>query len=150
MNKTFLKGAAGALGLGAVALISAYQPVSAHNYSSDLACQITDNSGQVNQYTFADNTHNLDGSLGGTMVETGYANWRKAVVSPAGARPIWFYVGNALGGLTLASREAPGWAIEFGAGGQAVLMHGRLTVGSGTCARSSFGTAATVPDVAPE
>jgi len=50
--------------------------------ATDLVCSITDNRGNALIYTFDGNSHNSDGSLGGTMVETGFSkNGRDTLLS---------------------------------------------------------------------
>ena len=85
-------------------------PALAHDYDSDLMCQIVDTAGQVNHYTFANNSVNSAGNIG-TYVETGYSSDRKGFVSaPAGNRPIWVYSDNG-SSIVIELRENQGWAI---------------------------------------
>ena len=103
-----------------------------HDFSSDIICAITDTSGKVNGYAFANNTENADGSVGGTMVETRYAGGRITAQSEPGSRPVWVWYGNKAGGMTLESRDAPGWKIGMdpirsegdNVSAHSVLIHG--------------------------
>jgi hypothetical protein len=110
--------------------------------ATDLVCSIKDNTGNNLIYTFDGNSQNADGSVGGTMVETGFSKNGRDTFSPVGNRPIWVYEGNRVGGILLHSREAQGWRIGTGylpAGDKfmvaANLFHGANIVGNGWCGR---------------
>jgi hypothetical protein len=85
------------------AMVAALASSPAH---AGVVCNVTDTLGNALTYEFGGNSHNVDGSFGGTMVETGFAKNGLVTVSPVGIRPIWTYSGNAFG-YTLNSREAP-------------------------------------------
>jgi hypothetical protein len=120
MKRTLMTAAA------AVGLLAA---VPAH---AGIVCNMTDTVGNALTYSFVGNSHNIDGSFGGTMVEDGFMKNGRATVSPIGNRPIWIFTGNVAGGFNLYSREARGWHIDV-AGGQAGLYHGGRFAGSGSC-----------------
>ena len=130
------------------------EPAFAHDYGSDLMCHITDVSGQVNEYAFANNSANADGSNAGTYVETGYSSSRKGFVSsPSGARPIWIYSTDDRG-IWVQSRNAPAWVILIANvvkhngvyNGAATLFNGQNVAGTGWCVRKEVPTAGTVED----
>ncbi len=132
-------------------------PTPAHDYSSDLMCQITDTSGQVNSYSFANNSVNAAGDVG-TYVETGYSSNRRGfVASQAGMRPIWIYSDNG-SDFTIRSRNDPGWVIAIDNvanrggfyNGHATLFHGQNAVGNGRCVRRAGQTPNTVGDFGNE
>jgi hypothetical protein len=110
---------------------------------TDLGCTIRDTSGTTNYYTFDGNTKNANGTAGGTMVETGYERNGVTVASEVGRRPIWIWNANRSGGVTLWSRQAPGWFIGTSNmttvngvwGGPAALYRNNRLVGSGSCSR---------------
>lgn len=141
-----------------VAITALVSPASAHDFSGDLMCKVTGRTGNQSVWSFANNSDNANGSTGGTFVETGYSGNGKETYSPVGRRPVWIYGANNVGGFSLASREAPGWAIVVGTieqrgnylGGDAVLVHNGRPVGSGECIRQSAPTAGGIGDVAPE
>jgi hypothetical protein len=110
----------------------------------DLACAMQDNLGNRMIYTFANNSSNADGSLGGTYVETGFVKNNQAEIHyPVGRRPIWIYSANKGGSFTIWSREAPGWGIGLDPiternglyHATAALIHNNSIVGRGECAR---------------
>ena len=82
-------------------------------------------------YTFGDNTKNIDGSFGGTMVETSFDKDGKTVISKIGHRPIWIFDGNVRS-YNLYSREAPGWQISV-IDLNATLIHNGRFAGHGNC-----------------
>ena len=136
----------------------AFSQAHAHDFTTDLMCQVTGVTGNHSAWSFANNTGTADGSEGGTFVETGYSGNGKEVYSTPGRRPIWVYGANNLGGLTLLSREAPGWSIVMAGlvrhpdyvGGDASLVHNGHIIGWGQCVRQAAPTAGGVGDVAPE
>jgi hypothetical protein len=110
--------------------------------ATDLVCSIRDNTGNNLIYTFDGNSQNANGSVGGTMVETGFSKNGRDTFSQVGNRPIWIYEANRLGGILLKSREAYGWHIGTDAlpNGErfrvvANLFHGDNIVGHGWCGR---------------
>ena len=128
---------------------------SAHaTQNTDLFCSVTDTQGSKIIYTFANNSDNADGSVGGTMVETGFSKNGHDVFAPVGGRPIWIVSLNRLGGLTIASRNDAGWALVEGAvgnnrgvyAGPVALYHNNRIVASGGCARRGMETAGNVSD----
>jgi hypothetical protein len=128
---------------------------SAHaTQKSDLLCKLTDTQGSTLLYSFNNNTSNVDGSIGGTFVETGFQKNGHSVFAPVGARPIWIFFANQIGGLTIQSRNDAGWSLVQGAIGvkgnvysaSTALYHGARVVASGWCGREGAVTAATVND----
>ena len=122
----------------AVAMLAFVAPALARD---DLICTITDTQGSTLIYGFADNTKNIDGSFGGTMVETGFDKDGKTVISKVGNRPIWVYGGNRSGGFNLYSREAPGWQISVTDLNDATLTHNGRFAGGGSCDTTEAATA---------
>jgi hypothetical protein len=117
--------------------------------ATDLICTITDSQGSKLYYTFDGNTHNANGTDGGTMVETGFEKNGISVMSEVGQRPIWIWNSNRSNGVTLWSREAPGWFIGTANmrtvngwwSGRAELYHNSRFAGSGECTRYVGGVA---------
>lgn len=130
----------------AALLLATPAAATSYDHSGDIICKLTDNSGQVNFYEFANNTENAS-DFGGTFVETLYASPQKSVELPPGRRPVWTYYANKFGGMTLASQADRGWSIVIGVmnknngvvGGRAVLDHNGSVVGFGGCMRPSEG-----------
>jgi hypothetical protein len=141
-----------------VAITALASPACAHDFGSDLMCKVTGRTGNQSIWSFANNSHNIDGSEGGTFVETGYSGNGRETYSPPGRRPIWIFSPNNFGGFTLLSRDAPGWSIVVFAvrqsdgylTGEADLTHNGRVIGSGNCARQSAPDANGIGDVAPE
>jgi hypothetical protein len=73
-----------------------------------VVCNVRDTAGNNLTYAFGENSHNGNGSFGGTMVETGFEKNGQMVISEKGVRPIWIYAGNVGGGYDLYSRANPG------------------------------------------
>ena len=121
---------------------------------NDIFCKVRNSAGNNLTYTFANNTDNANGSIGGTMVETGFDRNGNSQFSARGQRPIWIFGVNNWGGLTLRSRSAPGWALVQGAitskngvlGAEAWLYHNNAVIAAGGCIRQQSDTADTVPD----
>jgi opacity protein-like surface antigen len=121
--------------LAAVAAIS----VSSAAHAYDLTCNVTDTVGNHLTYAFGINTHNADGSFGGTLVETGFEKNGRMVISERGARPVWIYNGANASTFSLWSREAPGWRIAVN-GFSAELWHNNRFAGSGACVKQEGAT----------
>ena len=76
----------------AAAALALATPAVAHDYNRDFVCSITHrHRWQQTAYTSANNTSNVDGSFGGTYVETVFSKNGRDVVSPTGSRPIWYF-----------------------------------------------------------
>jgi hypothetical protein len=129
---------------------------SAHDYSGDMLCRVTESDGQRSAWSFAQNTV---GSEMSTFVETSYQGHGKSVVSQPGARPVWIMTANRMGGVNLMSQSNPGWSLvvsnversgPMAIGGEASLIHNGALVGVGQCGRRTLPRAAAIGDVAPE
>jgi len=139
--------------LSGLALIA---PAMARDYSGDLLCKLTDTRGNSLLYGFGNNSHNADGALAGTFVETGFVKNRDGVAAPVGARPVWLFGANQFGGLTMTSRNAPDWSIVEGRISRdgnflvapAVLTQNGVAKAKGWCERQVPPTAADIGDVA--
>jgi hypothetical protein len=130
--------------MAAAAAVGLLAAIPAH--AGNVVCNIVDTYGNALSYSFIGNTHNVDGSFGGTLVEDGFVKNGRVTVSPLGNRPIWIFGSNGGGGVNLYSREASGWAIRE-IGGRAVLTHRNTVVGSGACGGGSgYATAGNVGD----
>jgi hypothetical protein len=143
-----------------VAMAAACASAMAHDFSRDLQCSVTGADDSPVAWWFATNSRNLDGSVGGTMIETAAHSHGRDISAAPGSRPIWVVESNPDGGLTLTSRSDPGWSIvaprfvDSGHGtvsGRATAYHNGTVVGEGICARQyappNLPNAATVPDV---
>ena len=127
--------------------------------AASLDCGVTFNNGETAGWVFSLNTQNADGSFGGTVVEEGYVGNERVVQSQIGHRPVWVLSQNRSGGVTLASRNDPGWVlVQRGAHGSdfygpVSLFHNNRVVAVGAChttVEDNGGrpdTAATVPDM---
>ena len=132
-----------------VAMFGAIATPAFASSATDLICTITDLQGSKLYYTFDGNTHNANGTDGGTMVETGFEKngrlghvrsgpapdldmelqpipWRHALV----ARGAGWFLG------TLNMRTVNGWW-----SGPAELYHNSRLAGSGECTRYVGGIA---------
>ena len=139
--------------LSGLALIA---PAMARDYTGDLLCNLTDTRGNRITYGFGNNSHNADGTLGGTFVETGFEKNGALTTYPTGARPVWLYTANQFDALTVVSRNAPSWRVVMGRitenngilGAPAVLIDGTTPKARGACYRRTMDTGATVGDLA--
>ena len=144
--------------LSAAVFAAVATPAFAHNYSNDLVCVISDTGGNKLTYAFANNTHNSNGSFGGTYVETAFSKNGQDVVSPVGGRPIWYFgpSPNANYTAVISSRNAPGWHIGVAGNGftngyanyAAELWHDGRFIGRGGCARSAVNADGSMPAAA--
>jgi hypothetical protein len=111
-----------------------------------VVCNVRDTAGNNLTYAFGENSHNGNGSFGGTMVETGFEKNGQMVISEKGVRPIWIYAGNVGGGYDLYSRANPGWVLSV-TNSAATLGHNGRFAGSGSCTTSApASTASNVGD----
>jgi hypothetical protein len=149
-----------AVALSTVAVVAACSSAKAHDFARDLQCSVSGADGASMAWWFATNTRNMDGSVGGTMIETGVHSHGRDLSAAPGSRPIWMFESNPDGGLTLTSRSDPGWSIiaprfvDSGHGtlsGRATVYHNGAAFGEGICARQyappNLPNAATVPDL---
>jgi hypothetical protein len=121
---------------------------------ADLICQVRDTGGNLDIYTFNGNSHNVDGTFGGTVVETGFEKNGKTTMYDAGLRPIWIY-SSAGEFVNIASREAPGWVLTWGNStavngvikGPAILTYRGRLVGKGDCMRLVEATQTTAGNI---
>jgi hypothetical protein len=51
-------------------MVAACSPAKAHDFARDLQCSVTGSDGSPLAWWFTTNTSNMDGSTGGTMIET--------------------------------------------------------------------------------
>lgn len=149
------------IALSTVAMIAACSSAKAHDFAHDLLCSVSGADGSpIVAWSFAMNTRNMDGSVGGTMIETSVHSHGRDISAAPGSRPIWVFESNPDGGLTLTSRSDPGWSVvaphlvDSGHGtvsGRATIYHNGAAVGEGICARqyapANLPNAATVPDL---
>jgi hypothetical protein len=149
-----------AIALLIVAMAAACLPAKAHDFARDLQCSVTGADGSPMAWWFATNTRNMDGSVGGTMIETAAHSHGRDISAAPGSRPIWVFEPNPDGGLTLTSRSDPGWSIvaqhfvDTGHGtvsGRVTVYRNGAVIGEGICARQyvppNLPNAATVPDL---
>ena len=112
-----------------------------------LTCHMTDTLGNNLTYAFGPNTHNINGTFGGTLVETGFDKNGRSTFSQVGTRPIWIYQASSNGAFDLISAEAPGWVIHiYGDGEGAQLRHNGRFAGDGWCEGDTPSTRGGVPD----
>src|ERR1700722_12374797 len=143
-----------------VAMVAACSPAKAHDFARDLQCSVTGSDRSPLAWWFTTNTSNMDGSVGGTMIETAAHSRGRDLSAAAGSRPIWVFESNPDGGLTLKSRSDPGWSIvaprfvDSGHGtisSRITVYHNGTAIGEGICARQyarpNLPNAATVPDL---
>jgi hypothetical protein len=135
--------------LAALATASAFTFMAfapAHAWASsptDLVCNIHDTAGNNLFYTFDGNTKNSDGTLGGTMVETGFEKNDVSTISEVGQRPVWIWSGNKVGGVTLWPQRNQSWLLgldpwkikERFYTATAHLFHNGHFIGEGACVR---------------
>jgi hypothetical protein len=142
-----------------IAALVVAAPAVAHDYTNDLFCAVTDNTGRKVAWTFANNSDNADGSIGGTMVQTAFSRNGKFLEGQVGSRPVWIMFANQAGGLTLLPRNDRGWALVISdiyasnssqTEGKATLYHNSNVIGIGECARRTGMTSGTIGDVTPE
>jgi hypothetical protein len=136
--------AAAALGVAFAAFVSSAH---AHDFGSDITCNVLDIRGNKLTYSFAENTENLNGSLGGTVVETAFMRNGTMVASMPGMRPIWMWEKDQFGNIDIVQRSDSRWRINT-VGTTAILMHDDNVVGHGICRFPAYGsTAGTVGDM---
>ena len=122
------------IALSTVAMIAACSSAKAHDFAHDLLCSVSGADGSpIVAWSFAMNTRNMDGSVGGTMIETSVHSHGRDISAAPGSRPIWVFESNPDGGLTLTSRSDPGWSVvaphlvDSGMGPSAVALRSITT-----------------------
>jgi hypothetical protein len=149
-----------AIALSIIATDAACWSAKAHDFSHDLQCSVSDVDGSSTAWWFAINSRNIDGSIGGTVVETANHSHGRDISAAPGTRPVWKIELHRDGDLNLKSRSDPGWSIvaprfvDSGHGivsAHATAYHNGIAIGEGICAiqyaPANLPNATTVPDL---